>query len=116
VIEIEIPEVAPSLNKLIRLHWAARRKLQQRWSWLILSKRPSIVTAPKKAKVVINRQSPKFLDTDNLYGASKMIVDALKHAALISGDDPSRLTLVCTQSRGKAETKITVDVDNEPIK
>ncbi len=116
MIEIEIPEVAPSLNKLIRLHWAARRKLQQKWAWMVISKRPAITMAPKKAKVIINRQSPHLLDTDNLYGASKIIVDALKAAALIQGDDPARLNLVCTQNRGKAETKITVQVDNEPIK
>jgi len=99
VFEIDVPEVVPSLNILLRRHWMQRRKIAKRWEWIMLASRPNPYVAPSIARVTITRFSRGTLDVDNLYGAAKLVVDALKVVGLIVGDEPKVLELTCGQQR-----------------
>lgn len=107
-----IPGVPPSLNALLRMHWKARRRLGLMWSKLIWAARTEQLASPfgpmKKAAVTIERRSPRLLDTDNAYGAVKMVVDGLKSNGIITDDSPEYITLTVMQTKGPAQTTIHV--------
>lgn len=107
-----IPEVAPSLNKVLRTHWSDVRRLKAYWARLIwlerLERRADMHPPFVKAKVSIVRQSLKQLDTDNLYGSAKVILDALVSNGVIEDDSPDHIELTVTQQHGKPTTVISV--------
>src|SRR2546421_2869176 len=108
-----IPQVPPSLNALLRMHWKERRKLSLQWAKLIWAARAEQVRGlfPRfeKASVTIERQSPHILDLDNTYGGTgKIICDALKANGIITDDAPDCITLTVKQARGPAQTTIHV--------
>ena len=110
--EISLPRTAPSLNRLLRLHWADRRKLKDDWQWLLLAERAK-GNFPKhqtKLKITITRFSPKLLDTDNLYGSCKIVLDAMKAVGILVDDSPSHIDLICSQAKGKSRTQIKVEI------
>lgn len=120
-IVIEIPEAAPLLNKLLRMHWRQRRQIQERFAWLA---RQSLGYAPKKpiqyCTVVIERHSAGLPDWDGLYGSTKIILDCLvRHTksnphgiGLIEDDSPkiirSLQAIPCKAKRGEHKTVIRV--------
>ena len=86
---LEINEVAPMLNGkdgLMRMHWAKRRKLQEKWTWLI----SSVTNAKIKGRVSITytRSSVTAPDWDNLCASFKTIGDALVKNGVIVDDNP----------------------------
>jgi Holliday junction resolvase RusA-like endonuclease len=112
-IEIVVPEVAPSLNRLMRLHWAARRRLLKKWEWIMYVETyrvrgPTAVKFEGKLSVRITRRSRKTLDHDNLYGSAKLILDAMTSVGLLLDDDPAHIELICEQERGTPQTTIKV--------
>lgn len=112
---LEIDEAVPSLNKLLRMHWVARRKLLKQWEWLIFLefwKQHGGATnyyRAEKAKVRITRFSHHLLDPDNLHGSAKIVLDALKKIGLIADDAPDRLWLICEQESGAPRTVISIN-------
>lgn len=75
-----LPERTPTLNQWQRMHWAARRNLTKRFSWLLLQAnrgtRPATLITSCSVSVV--RYSPSVLpDLDNLYGGLKPLLDCL---------------------------------------
>lgn len=78
-ITLSIPEPTPTLNQWQRMHWAQRRKLCERFAWLLK------LGNPKKqgkeishCQIVIYRMSPGARpDWDNLYGGFKPLLDCL---------------------------------------
>jgi Holliday junction resolvase RusA-like endonuclease len=110
IFEAEVPGTVPSLNLLLRRHWMKRRAISKRWQWTMLASRPQPYSAPALARVTITRFSRGTLDVDNLYGAAKIVVDALKVAGLIVDDAPKVLELICRQERAShAATHITIE-------
>ena len=112
-IRIEIPEVVPSLNRLLRMHWAARRRLLKRWEWAVFAEvyrvgGPLAVRFHGKVQVRICRRSRGMLDQDNLAGSAKFVLDALKVSKVIADDSPAHIELTCEQESGPALTTITV--------
>ena len=91
---ITIPELAPSLNGsrgLMRMHWASYKKIRDRWTYLV--KAEANGHRFKQAEVRIRRYySRQPLDLDNLYAASKIPLDALRHARVLPDDDPQCVT------------------------
>ncbi len=107
-----VPEVPIGLNKLLRMHWAARRKYQQRWNVLLWAERSKAWWGyrppPLRARVEIERRSSRVLDEDNLYGACKVVVDALKINELVVDDSPTHMELRCTQTKGAPLSRIRI--------
>lgn len=106
---LDIPEVAPSTNRLMRMHWAARNRLIKKWQWLVWLEVfrlgfPSL--PPGKLAVRITRYSRHVLDADNLAGTAKVVLDAMKAAALIADDSPAHIDLTCEQESGAPRTMI----------
>ncbi|MBA0084676.1 MAG: hypothetical protein HRJ53_06755 [Acidobacteria bacterium Pan2503] len=106
--------MAPSLNRLMRLHWAARRKLLRKWEWAIhcetfRREKPVAILTADKLTVRITRRSRHMLDHDNLYGSAKIILDAMKHIGLIADDSPEHIELHCEQESGAAMTIIRIN-------
>jgi hypothetical protein len=114
MIEIVVPEVAPSLNRLMRMHWAKRRKLKKKWDWIIhvsMYQRGMDFAALRgggKLQVRIIRRSVHILDPDNLHGAAKLILDAMCECGALIDDDPAHIELICEQERGTPQTTIKV--------
>lgn len=114
MIEIQVPEVAPSLNRLVRMHWAARNRLLKKWQWIVWAEvyrlgGPSGMKFHGKVRVRITRRSHHLLDADNLHGAAKLVLDALKTAKVIEDDSPEHIELHCEQESGSAQTTIRID-------
>ena len=96
-----IPYIAPSLNRSLRQHWAARAKGNQFVQMLVKVRCPKV---PRQKSgeirhVTIIRFGSRLLDVDNLAGSAKGIVDALRYAGVIADDSPDRITLEFRQSR-----------------
>ena len=114
---LEISEVVPSLNVLLRMHWTKRRKLNKTWQWLIWLEvfgRGGAQRCAVHGKVTVRilRRSRQTLDQDNLAGSAKIVLDALKVARVIDDDDPSHVSLICQQELGKPSTSVWVTADN----
>jgi len=96
-----IPAVPDSLNKLLRKHWAVRRKYNQMWNVYI---RCTIPFAPdrnrRKRKVHIHQTRVRLLDADNLVGSCKPVIDALRKWNILYDDKPQYMDLKVTQSVG----------------
>lgn len=120
MIEIQVPEVVPSLNRLMRLHWAARRRLLKKWEWIVFAEvyrvgGPLAIKYEGRMRVRITRRSGKLLDQDNLVGSAKIVLDALKNSRLIADDSPLHIELICDQETGRPMTKIQVSPINASL-
>ena len=98
---ISIPLLVPSLNVLLRMHWAKRRQLKQTWAWAFAAAQPKLVGSPFR-HVMIHSQRPRLLDYDNLCGGCKeCVVDNLKDFGWIADDSPDAVTIWYYQNQGK---------------
>jgi Holliday junction resolvase RusA-like endonuclease len=103
-IEFSVPMLAPSLNGskgLMRMHWATYKKVREKWT-LLLRAQANLhrsVNKIEQCEVVIFRHfASQPLDLDNLYAASKIPLDALRHSGVLAEDDPSVVrSLECIQ-------------------
>ncbi len=102
MIRLIVMEPSPSLNVTLRMHGFAMSKLKKRWGALLLlagaNKHPP---ATGRRRVTLARYGKRQLDTDNLYGGGKMIVDELRRYKLIVDDDPKHVELVCENGQLK---------------
>lgn len=100
----------PTLNKLLRLHWAAKAKIQKTLAAevaLIVREMEShddeipvgFLGQREKRVVVIMLRRKKLMDEDAKYGAVKPLLDAIKKAGLIYDDSPEWLTLRVNQEK-----------------
>ena len=94
-IEIFVPELPPGLNGkngLIRLHWAARKKLQNRWNEYIFAKVAHLkrkCPAPPLKLTYTRLYASVPMDLDNLAASVKIPLDALRKSGIIPEDDPT---------------------------
>jgi Holliday junction resolvase RusA-like endonuclease len=111
VITLEIPRVPSSPNMLRSKHWRVRYRETKLWreeiGYAVLQIKPSLAPIPK-AKVAIERRSKGIMDTDNLYGCVKPVIDGLRHAGVLVDDSPDHIELTVTQSRGTPLTRIQI--------
>lgn len=128
MIRLELPYIVPTFNTMLRMHWAEIReiKLQVRKDLVALHHAQGLgkPLAKTPAVVTITRCSSHELDTDNLYGSAKVILDALKGVrdtrhlqGWIVDDAPTHCNLTCAWLKvkrpGKPYTVITVDYPGE---
>jgi len=84
------PDMPPTWNKFMRMHWAKRRELGGIWNWVIYEalNRAGIKGYPqtqyKKVYVVFSYKDNIRRDKDN--ANMKIILDALKNRGLIKDD------------------------------
>lgn len=108
-IRIKIPKKVESLNKLLKMHWAQRKRHNGDWQAWVKIKTPK--SKPKWTGLVgvgIRSLRARLLDKDNLFGGCKPVVDALKKNGLIRDDTPKDIDLYCTQKAVKKEDRGTV--------
>ena len=113
---IIIDVVPVSLNKLLRMCWAARNDYNNRWKMLVRAAIPAPQEPPAgKQSVYIAQTRRRLLDPDNLYAACKPILDALKTWGLIADDSPAHISLTVFQRVGKEkQTQIDIEPYEEP--
>jgi len=117
-----LPVIMPSLNNQLRAHWAVRKRTKDNAAWHLraVMGRKSIEHRDRFANVIITVYSnaPKLaggrarrLDTDNLIGGQKPLVDALKQAGIMKDDSPKWAAITYLENRDKVETPRTeIDV------
>lgn len=96
MITLEIPELTPSLNELMRdlRNPHVRKAEQEKWDWLVAKavKRKDKNAKLGQCKIKVSRCGPRPLDPDNLSAGFKFLFDALVHNNLIVDDNPSVIT------------------------
>jgi hypothetical protein len=110
--KLTIPDVPPSLNKVLRMHWAKKRQLKRSWHLQVwaetgLGPVPS-APVPRKRKVGITLHHSRFYDKDNAYGACKVLVDVLRAEGLIYDDTAEWLDLTVEQAKCPHKQRHTV--------
>lgn len=89
---IEIPDIPTSLNKLLRMHWAARRRIQNRFNLAVMVGTRGVpydfqgLTSPRKVSLKITFHVAgrgRLPDPDNLI---KLLFDSLKNNGVIYDD------------------------------
>jgi hypothetical protein len=109
--ELLIDEVAPSPNTYVRAHWARYSGIKKRWAWLVAAAGNRPATALLRAKVGICRYGKRLLDPDNLVGAHKPTLDALRSCGYIADDTAAHITLDIRQERvGRGQEPCTLIV------
>lgn len=110
-VRLQISAVPPSLNELLRTHWAERHRLKKAWWALVRAEEERGVCVP--ARLTYTRVSPGTLDIDNLYASAKVVIDALVYAGILPDDDPGCLSEViakqktCSQGEGHTILELT---------
>jgi len=108
-LEVWVPGlVSPSLNRLLRLHWAERRQIGRQWAEALHvlvratnQQLPAIVL--ERCRIGIERQASPALDLDNLVGGVKPLIDALLVA---SARHPYGLGILRDDASGRLELDI----------
>jgi hypothetical protein len=89
--EIDLPILVPGINRLLRMHWAVRKKLQISLVAVIKEQYDcSLIEAP--VIVEYTRRSVRLMDWDNAAGSFKLIGDALVQCGILSDDNPKVIT------------------------
>lgn len=113
--KLTIPDVPPSLNKVLRMHWAAKRKLKKHWTEIFyaeLFSKPADFSR-KKRTVKITLHHSRFYDKDNAYGAVKPLVDVLTDHSVIVDDSAEWLELTVEQAKVPHKQRFTT-IEIEP--
>lgn len=101
---IVIDRLTPSNNKILRLHWTKRRKLNDYWIWELIVATDWRVPRAKekeKRKVKIVSYRKRRMDPDNFTGGLKPLIDALVKRQLIWDDHVKYLELETEQRLDK---------------
>lgn len=90
--KITIPHTIKSMNEILRMHWAERKRLQKEYQLLIrqqMSKHKLDKADPGELHSVriLTFRKRKLRDHDNLVGGGKPLLDALVEEGFIWDDD-----------------------------
>ena len=110
---VTIHTVPPSLNVLLRMHWAERARVMGRLrDWTAGCVRYAQVPPLGRARITITRYAPgRPLDADNAAGAMKPVLDGIKVAGVVTDDDATHVQVTyasarCAASEGRVEVVI----------
>jgi len=104
------PDLPPTLNGkkgLLRMHWSDRKKLKEKYMWLIREQK--IPKFKPRVVVEVTNYAIRLMDWDNLAGRFKIIGDALVGLKLLKDDNPDvvvNFTMVQYRVHKKAEVRI----------
>jgi hypothetical protein len=92
---LRLNDASPSQNILDRMHWTERRQIKAEWHYRIRSSKGflQIPKATGPRRLTVERHSRGTLDTSNLIGGAKGIIDNLVELGLFLDDNPARLHL-----------------------
>jgi hypothetical protein len=107
--KLDIPDVPPSLNRTLRMHWAKKQDIKNSWILLIRQQLNGAYLKPiVKMRCKITLCHARAYDKDNLYGSVKPLVDALRFNRLIMDDTAKYLDLTVEQSQCAHKERHTV--------
>jgi len=109
--KITLPIVTNSPNRLLRMHWTERYKLQKDYGYLIkaaIEDKHRIKYMYEYRKVEIFSYRKQLLDPDNLVGSVKLLLDAIEEAGLIWKDSSEYLSLSVFQEIDKKNPRTEV--------
>ena len=96
-----IPRIPLTNNRLLRMHWAARRNDQKNWAdHLMAFRRPSIPTFSKVSIAIIVYRR-RLQDVDNAVASVKGLVDELVKSGWAVDDSPEWLDLALMEVKCK---------------
>ena len=105
----------PSLNKLLRTHWAKRRQLKNSYKreiWVQGGIHDIFNVKKKKQAISIIVYQPfRRFDEDNLVGATKLLVDALRETGFIYRDSPKWLKREVRQEIDRKNPRVEITVE-----
>lgn len=111
---IHIPELAPSLNVLMRMHFRRYGQLRDKWTWMMKEQAGRGRMKATQFRVhIVRAYAVHPLDLDALY-ARKVELDALRNSGIIPDDNPNSLVaLLCHQMKvaTKKEEKTTIIIE-----
>ena len=112
---LKVSDVPPSLNKVLRMHWAKRKGLLDAWMWMVLVAYGHLpIVCDGKRRVKITLHHARLYDKDNAYGACKVIFDALKAQGFIVDDAAQWLEAEVVQKKCPHKKRHTV-LEIEPV-
>ena len=77
----------PGINRLLRMHWAVRKKIQNNLVDELSSEYPTdLIVGP--VEIHYTRKSIRLMDWDNAAGSFKLVGDALVTLGILEDDNP----------------------------
>ena len=89
-----------SPNRLLRMHFGQRSRIKRAISVILVAYSDPMVELKPMIDLKITRfygYRKRAFDKDNLYGSSKLLVDALRDFKIIPDDTPKHINLTVTQ-------------------
>ena len=112
---LKVSDVPPSLNKVLRMHWAKRKGLLDAWMLMVLAAYGHLpIVCDGKRRVKITLHHARLYDKDNAYGACKVIFDALKAQGFIVDDAAEWLEAEVVQKKCPHKERYTI-VEITPV-
>lgn len=111
---LRVPIPTPSLNTIQGKHWAIVQATKKNMALAVmcaLSSGPKVPVAAGKRRLTIVRHGKGLLDSDNLAGGCKGLIDALKHRGLVIDDDPEHLEVTFHQVLVKSDPHTIVRIE-----
>lgn len=94
---ITIPELAPGMNALMRMHFRTYGALRNKWQTLLRSAAGTTrFDCPCEVRIV-RYYAANPMDLDNLWSTSKIPLDALVRAKILRNDDPKAVTSLAVE-------------------
>ena len=115
MITLTIPGRLPSLNETLRMHWGKRGRMKKDMAWHLAVSGQSRPAYGAKCRAVITvYQKTRRFDKDNLYGACKPIIDALKETGYIHNDSMPWLDLDVQQALDHKNPRVEIEIEELP--
>lgn len=96
--------IVPTLNKSLRGHWSTTHKQKKIWTWMFKHYIDQDQIPKAKTDVcyflIVRSYRKRLMDKDNLYGAHKWMIDALRGSGFIYDDDIDHIFLSVEQKKG----------------
>lgn len=96
------PDIPPTLNKMLRQHYSVRKKLKEKYMWLIKEQGFRMHECDKLVSCHIEYHTCIWRDWDGLAGSAKIVLDALVKLKCIKDDSPEYI-FPFTMSQPKAK-------------
>lgn len=120
---IEIPEAVPLMNKYIRMHWAEKRKITERYAWLVRDYLGKWTEPPiEKCSIIVERYSAGKPDVDAI--VVKPLLDVLVVGTkknpwgqgIILDDNPDVVQelIIRAKKGGRGQGKTIVRIEKVP--
>jgi len=106
----------PSANKVMRMHWAERKRLRIRLAaeigcaYMDQSDKPIHRRQIKRSVIVKLYRRGRRFDKDNAYGAAKILIDSLRDLGLIYNDSEKWLDLSVCQELDHENPRTVIEI------